>query len=68
LVAGLADLERRTRAKAGAPTAPRPCVARLILDEKPPAFFYAEGRGLDAVPSGLAVPLSFSSGARRNGR
>jgi superfamily II DNA or RNA helicase len=51
------DLERRTRTEAPAARgAPR--IARLTLDETPAAFFYTEGRGLDAVPSGLAVPLA----------
>ncbi|HEY4221942.1 MAG TPA: SNF2-related protein, partial [Myxococcota bacterium] len=35
-----------------------PRIARVALDENPPAFFYSEGRGLDAVPSGMAVLLS----------
>jgi superfamily II DNA or RNA helicase len=53
----LRDLDSRTRAL-DLRAKPLPRVARVTLDENPPAFFYAEGRGLDAVPSGLAVTLA----------
>ncbi len=33
-------------------------LARLTLELSPPALFYSEGRGFDAVPSGLALGLS----------
>jgi superfamily II DNA or RNA helicase len=57
------DLQRRTRALDESAVA-RPRIARLTLEPSPPAFFYTEGRGLDAVPSGLSVPLDGLDGAR----
>ena len=56
LAAALDELRTRTQALDQDAHA-APTIARLTLDEAPPAFFYAEGRGLDAVPSGLAIPL-----------
>ncbi len=57
LAAALDALEARTRAEDEDAEA-SPAIARLTLEESPPAFFYAEGRGLDSVPSGVAVMLA----------